>query len=191
VLTPPASKTSVYHLRIEMLGIEPLIWRRIWVPGNIKLPKLHRILQIVMGWENYHLHQFHVGPWLYGVPDPDGFYDPENFKNEKSVTLDMIAPDRGDSFVYEYDFGDGWQHKIKVEKIVPIDEQNFWSMCVAGERSAPPEDVGGVGGYMDFLEAMHNPTHPDHKQVWAWNSGPFDPNGFDLNTVNKQLMKIK
>ncbi len=174
-----------------MLGIEPLIWRRIWVPGNTKLPKLHRILQTVMGWENYHLHQFHVRPWLYGVPDTEGFYDPPNFKNEKSVTLEMIAPDRGDTFIYEYDFGDGWEHKIKVEKIAPIDEQNFWPMCVAGERSAPPEDVGGVPGYMDFLKAMQNPTHPDHKQVWAWNSGLFDPNGFDLNTINKQLMKLK
>jgi hypothetical protein len=188
---PSNSKTDVYHLRIEMLGIKPLIWRRLWVSGNTKLPKLHRILQAVMGWENCHLHQFHVGSWLYGIPDPDGLYDFENFRSEMSVTLKMIAPERGASFVYEYDFGDGWEHQVTVEKIVPVDEQNFWPMCVAGERAAPPEDVGGAGGFMDFVEAIRNPLHQDHRQVWAWNGGPFDPNGFDLNLINKLLTKLK
>ncbi|MAG81865.1 MAG: hypothetical protein CMN89_10110 [Sutterellaceae bacterium] len=77
---------------------------------------------------------------------PDEFYHPENFKNEKSMTLETIAPDGGDTFVYEYDFGDGWEHKIKVGKISPIDKQNFWLMCLAVDRSAQPEDVGGAGG---------------------------------------------
>lgn len=168
-----------------------MIWRRIWVLGNTKLPQLHLILQIAMGWENYHLHQFHVGPLFYGMSDPDGFYDPENLKNEKSMILDTIVPDQGDTFVYEYDFGDGWEHKVKVEKIVMIDEQNFWPLCVSGERSALPKNVGVIDRDTDFLEAMHNPTHADYKQVWEWNSGPFAPNGFDLNSINKQLMKLK
>jgi len=185
------SNTHVYHLRIEMVGIEPLIWRRIWVPGNTKLPKLHRILQIVMGWDNSHLHQFSAGEYLYGVPDPDHEFDPDNLINQKSVTLEMIAPKRGDMFGYEYDFGDGWEHTVKVEKIVPIDDRNFWPMCVAGERAVPPEDVGGIGGYMDFLEAIRSPTHQDHNDMWVWHAGPFDPNGFDLNSINKQLMRLK
>src|SRR6266487_5909110 len=110
------STNDVYQLHIRLAYIEPPIWRRIVVSGQVTLFRLHRMLQVVMGWENYHLHQFIVGNTRYGEPDPE--YE-DVMIDDRRVRLQKIAREEGASFIYEYDFGDGWRHVITVEQIVP------------------------------------------------------------------------
>ena len=125
----------VYQLDIRLIGIEPPIWRRITVSDQITLASLHLLLQVVMGWEHSHLHQFIVDGTLYGEPDSD--YDDE-MKDERRVKLHTITREKGASFVYEYDFGDGWQHRITVEGIWTRTENALVPRCLDGKRACPP-----------------------------------------------------
>lgn len=185
----PASQT-IYQLKVTLTDSKPPIWRRIQVPADITLSKLHHILQTAMGWSDSHLHQFIVGDTFYGVPDPDAAPDMET-KNESRVKLSKIAPAEKSRFVYEYDFGDSWEHAILVEKILPAAEGVQYPLCLTGKRACPPEDVGGVWGYDEFLEAIKDPKHPDHEEMLEWADEGFDPEAFDLDAINKALRKMK
>lgn len=135
------SEASIYQIKVALRHIAPPVWRRIEVPGNIKLGQLHDIIQIVMGWTDSHLHAFHVGRVTYGVPDPDALVDME-MENERNVRLNQIAAE-GDKLIYEYDFGDGWEHELGIEKIFPAEKGKRYPRCIAGKRACPPEDCGG------------------------------------------------
>ena len=178
---------DVYQLHIRLAYIEPPIWRRIVVSGQISLFRLHRMLQVVMGWENYHLHQFIVGTTRYGEPDPE--YGLE-MKDDRRVRLQKITREKGFSFIYEYDFGDGWRHVITVERIVPETQNMLVPRCLDGARACPPEDCGGIGGYEHLLTALQDPRHPDHKQMRAWAGSHFDSELFSLQAVNSALAMI-
>ena len=175
---------DVYQLHIRLAYIEPPIWRRIVVSGQISLFRLHRMLQVVMGWENYHLHQFIVGTTRYGEPDPE--YGLE-MKDDRRVRLQKIAREKGFSFIYEYDFGDGWRHVITVERIEPLTQDMYVPRCLDGARACPPEDCGGIGGYEHLLAALRDPRHPEHKEMRAWAGTHFDPELFSLQAVNSAL----
>jgi hypothetical protein len=175
---------DVYQLHIRLAYIEPPIWRRIVVSGQISLFRLHRMLQVVMGWENYHLHQFIVGTTRYGEPDPE--YGLE-MKDDRRVRLQKIAREKGFSFIYEYDFGDGWRHVITVERIEPLTQDMYVPRCLDGARACPPEDCGGIGGYEHLLTALRDPRHPEHKEMRAWAGTHFDPELFSLQAVNSAL----
>ena len=129
--------------------------RRIQVPGDIALSRLHAVLQIVMGWTNSHLHQFKAGGRYYGEPDPE-FADVMEVIDERQVRLNQIAPNVKAGFLYEYDFGDSWEHELVVEKILPPEKGAPYPRCTDGKCACPPEDVGGVWGYQDFLEVMRD-----------------------------------
>ena len=174
----------VYQLDIRLAYIEPPIWRRMVVPGQVTLFSLHRMLQVVMGWENYHLHQFIVGNTYYGEPDPE--YD-DRMKDDRRVRLQKIAREKGASFIYEYDFGDSWQHVITVEEIEPWTPNSLAPRCLDGARACPPEDCGGVGGYEHLLEVLRNRRHPEYKELRAWAGTHFDPELFSLQAVNSAL----
>jgi Plasmid pRiA4b ORF-3-like protein len=179
------SAFKVYELQVELAGITPLIWRRLWVPAEIELTELHGLLQLAMGWMNSHLHSFEIGSNTYGMADAD--LDELEMLDEEEYTLEKALAGSIQEFIYEYDFGDGWRHHIQVR---PLEKPSLdWSypLCVAGERSAPPEDVGGPHGYQEFLDAIRNPKHPEHKRTLTWVGGVFDPEGFDLNTINRIL----
>jgi len=149
---------------------------------------LHYVLQIALGWTDSHLHQFIVGDVYYGEPSVE---DWEPVKNERCYHLNQIAPAVGAEFYYEYDFGDNWQHQIVVEHILPPNPELRYGVCVAGERGCPPEDVGGVPGYANFLEAMRDPDHPEHEEYRAWLSGDFDPEYWDMIAVNEDLRFLR
>ena len=180
---------AVYQLKVTLRDIHPPIWRRIQVWEDATLAQLHRILQIVMGWEDYHLHEFAIGRQVYSVPDPDDDLYERKVIDESRVRLREVVPRGvGTRFEYLYDFGDSWRHDLLLEAIVLADLETRYPRCLAGERSAPPEDVGGSSGYEDYLEAMADPGHEEHENVLQWR-GPFDPEAFSPTAVNQQLQK--
>ena len=186
----PRSPLLVYRLRVELLDIAPLIWRRLLVPADIKLPKLHQCLQLAMGWTDSHLHQFKVGETHYGIPDPEW---PElEMLDERRIRLCDLIGEAQRELGYEYDFGDGWELRIVLEQAEPPNEFMRYPLCTAGERACPPEDVGGVPGYEEFLKTIVDPKHEEYGQSLLWaGAGAFDPEGFDLNAVNRALRRVR
>jgi len=178
---------SVYQIKVTLKESKPPIWRRIQVNSDITLYKFHQILQAAMGWSDYHLHQFVVHGKYYGTPDPDFDFE---VKNEKRVKLNKVFSEAGGKFIYEYDFGDSWEHVILLEKILPLDQDVTCPVCLAGKRACPPEDCGGIWGYYNFLEAIHDPEHPEHDEMQEWIGGSFDPEEIDVDAVNQRLKAI-
>ena len=173
----------VYQLKITLKAIRPPIWRRLQVK-DCSLAKLHDILQTCMGWTNSHLHAFEIGGQEYGEPDPHGMMEMED---ERKVTLSQVVARGFKKFTYTYDFGDTWEHVLQVEKTLPVEADVRYPRCLAGARACPPEDCGGPWGYGDFLEAIDNPEHERHEEIVEWLGGPFDPEAFNIETVNQQL----
>jgi hypothetical protein len=185
-----ARPAEIYQIKVTLRHIRPPIWRRIEVGSEIKLDKLHRILQEAMGWTDSHLHQFIVGDSFYGQPDPDFDYDLD-MDDETKVKLNQIVSGEKFKFIYEYDFGDGWEHELLIEKIGPPEDGVDYPRCLTGKRACPPEDVGGVWGYETFLEAMADPTHPEHEVYTEWIGDEFDAEAFDLEGINIGLKRIR
>lgn len=186
VPTRVSKPARIYQIKMTVRGSQPLIWRRVQVRSDITLAKLHRILQCVMGWGNAHLHRFVIEGQRYGMPDKDQV-GPRGTKDERAYQLcEVVGASRG-RFVYHYDFGDDWEHILVVERVLPPDKSIHYPMCLVGGRACPPEDVGGVSGYEDFLRAIKDPKHPEHEEYLEWIGGNFDPEAFDLNEVNRIL----
>lgn len=190
--TERETEPSYYQLKISLTNCQPAIWRRLLVPGSVRLRVLHVIIQEAMGWTNSHLHEFKVGDTSYSDPEFGLQEDDPDVKNEAQARLSEVAPSEGASFLYNYDFGDGWKHQISVERILPAASgQSRRPVCLAGARACPPEDCGGAYGYLEFLEAIRDPSHARHKEMLDWIGGDFDPEAFDLNLVNARLKFIK
>ncbi|TDO30008.1 pRiA4b ORF-3-like protein [Kribbella sp. VKM Ac-2527] len=178
-----ASPSTTYRLKVVLRGTKPPVWRRIQVPGTITLAGLHAVIQTAMGWTNSHLHEFEIAGRDYGEIDPDA---PEDLLEAADFTLEKVAR-KGDKFDYLYDFGDGWRHQVTVEQVLPASDEPVTVQCLAGRRNCPPEDVGGTGGYEDFLEAYLDPAHEDHRRYRDWLGDGFDPDAFDRASINADL----
>lgn len=161
------------------------------VPGHYTLADVHWVIQIAMGRTNSHLHHFQVGETYYSLPMPGTDWEESDEKDSSKARLDGIAPRAKMKFRYEYDFGDSWDHDILVEKISPPDPKLKHPICLKGARACPPEDVGGVWGYAEFLQAIRDPDHPEHEEYLEWIGGEFDPGAFDPEAVNKELKRLK
>ncbi|MBN1429622.1 MAG: plasmid pRiA4b ORF-3 family protein [Anaerolineae bacterium] len=185
--TRSKSEAPIYQIKITLKDSKPPIWRRLLVPGDVTLGNLHDIIQTAMGWYDCHLHQFILGGVYYGVPSDEDWYDVED---ESRYKLNQIAPREKSQFTYEYDFGDSWHHIILVEKILPPDPSQDLPVCVKGKRACPPEDVGGIWGYDTFLEAINDPDHEEHDEYLEWIDDAFDPEEFDLDTINGRLSDL-
>ena len=185
-----AKSVKIYQIKVTLRGSRPPIWRRIQVRGNTTLAKLHRILQRVMGWTDMHLHQFVIREKYYGVPDEEDL-GPHKTSDERKHKLSDLVPAEGSQFAYNYDFGDYWQHVLMVEKTLPLQESARYPVCLAGARACPSEDVGGIRGYENFLQALADPNHPEHEEYLEWIGGSFDPEAFDLDEVNQLLRAMR
>ncbi len=183
-----SSKTRIYQIKVTLNESKPPIWRRILVTDDITLAKFHYIIQAAMDWTNSHLHQFIVGQTYFGEPHPDYGFD---MQDERRVKLNQIVPGEGFKFRYEYDFGDSWLHDLLVEKVLEPEPGQQYPVCIKGRRACPPEDVGGVWGYDNFLEAIQNPDHPEHDMYTEWIGGEFDPAEFDLDATNEILRGLR
>jgi hypothetical protein len=156
-------QAEIYQLKITLKYIRPPIWRRVQVPSDIILARLHRIIQVAMGWYDSHLHQFIVGEKYYGVPSIDEFSELE-LKDERRARLKEVLSKPNKKIVYEYDFG---------------------------VRACPPEDCGGTGGYENFLAAIRDPRHEEHDEYLYWIGGEFDPEEFELAEFDTALRHIR
>jgi hypothetical protein len=177
----------VYRLKVTLKGSKPPIWRRIEVMGKTSLYKLHQVLQVVMGWEDYHMYEFEVGGVHYGEPDPSLGPD---MKNSSRMKVAQIATGTKRRFTYTYDFGDDWEHEILIEKAQPVEAGVRYPRCTAGARACPPEDCGGMWGYVQLLEVIANPENPRHGERLEWIGENFDPEAFDLEGINRQLSRL-
>jgi hypothetical protein len=180
--------STVYQLKVSLRDIQPPIWRRIQVWDNTKLPRLHRIIQLLFNWEDYHLHDFVAGRRVYSVPDADDAFNERKVMDEQAVPINRLAQRVGDTFDYLYDFGDDWRHEILLEAILLAEPGAFYPRCIAGARNGPPEDAGGTGGYANYLEALADLNHDEHENMLAWR-GPFDSEAFSVDSVNASLKR--
>lgn len=181
----------LYQLKITLKWSKPPIWRRVVVRANMPLDRLHQVIQNVMGWTNSHLHQFMLGRAYYGTPDSDSAAMGMEIMNEKRYTVADLASVAKKKFIYEYDLGDGWQHEVVLEKILPPDSAFKHPVCVAGANACPPEDCGGIPGYYRLLEILADPKHPEHQEMKEWVGEKLDPERFDLNSANSGLKQLK
>ena len=177
----------VYQFKITLKGIKPPIWRRIQVPETYTFWDLHVAIQDSMGWTDTHLHHFEINNPAtrmreeIGIPDED-LIDATIHSGWKRKIADYFSS-QNDKAEYIYDYGDDWEHSIKLEKILQRNEGIKYPVCTEGARACPPEDCGGVWGYQDFLEAIMNPKNPQHEEMLDWVGGNFDPESFDAKDV--------
>ena len=183
-------QAEIYQLKITLKYIRPPIWRRVQVPSDITLARLNRIIQVAMGWYDSHLHQFIVGEKYYGVPSIDEFSELE-LKDERRARLKEVLSKLKKKIVYEYDFGDGWEHEILLEKILQPELGVRYPRCIGGARACPPEDCGGTGGYENLLAAIRDPRHEEHDEYLDWIGGEFDPEDFELAEFDTALRHIR
>jgi hypothetical protein len=185
-----------YELHVQLDHIDPVIYRNVRVPGKTDLEQLHSIIQIAMGWKNYHLHSFFIDGREYTNLAAVDERMETNPLDESEYTLPDFNFKEGSTFKYTYDFGDNWEHTITVEKIRPCDsvipEEQSLPVLRFGSRVAPPEDCGGIAGYMKLLEVTGKPAHAldeDEKQLLAW-AEDYDPNVFDTEKINSQMKRF-
>jgi hypothetical protein len=178
----PPKAQPCHTLLVALKDVEPTVWRRIVVPSSYTLSRLHEVIQGAMGWTNSHLYLFDDGHRRYGVPSPDW---PElDVADAARVRLGKALPEVGSTITYEYDFGDGWEHTVLVEQVETVVGA---PSVLAGANACPPEDVGGPGGYADFLAVLANPADPQHDFLLSWAGGSFDATAFDLGRANGEV----
>ncbi len=173
-----ADKTTVHRLKVTLRGVRPPVWRRVEVASTTTLHQLSAELEAAMGWFGGHLHAFQVDGTTYQLPADDEFgWRPT--KDERRAVLGKVLPAVSIKMLWEYDFGDGWAHDVLVEAIEPAVADVLYPRCITGRRACPPEDCGGPWGYADLLEALADPSHPEHAAMLEWASPAFDPAHFD------------
>ncbi|EAY26419.1 plasmid pRiA4b ORF-3 family protein [Microscilla marina] len=179
-----STNNKIYQLKVTLMDVTPVIWRKIQVPQDILLPDLHKVIQTAMGWKNSHLHQFEHKRNFYAAPTPWGEMESEDYRD---VKLGQLLKKENDKLIYTYDFGDSWQHNVVLEEVHPPTEGGTYPVCVSGKNACPPEDCGGPWGYMDLMMIMKNPKHPEHKEMKDWLGGDLYSSKFDKKAINKQL----
>lgn len=183
------SNERIARLHIKLDHIEPVIWRRVEVPITTSLKGLHDVIQAVMLFKDYHLFEFNAGGKRYAVPDPEWDFGADTYA-ARNVRIGALV-DRGiTTFNYTYDFGDDWRHSITVEAVTDADPAVEYPRFLDGDRRAPPEDVGGLPGFEDFLIAMSKPRHAQHRKVVDWYGGRFEPNDIGVDTINERIAKL-
>ncbi|GAB4363286.1 MAG: plasmid pRiA4b ORF-3 family protein [Calditrichia bacterium] len=181
---------KIYQIQVALKHYRPKIWRRLLVPSDLFLADLHKIIQTAMGWTNSHLHQFIKDKRFYSKMEPEDelWRSPRiiDYDKNKIRISDLLQAEK-EKIIYEYDFGDGWEHDVILEKILPFDENLTYPLCVAGKRHCPPEDCGGPLGYAHMLEVLKNSKHKEYTMFRDWLRDDFDPDYFNIEEVNKFL----
>lgn len=174
------SQHLVYHFKISLLGVYPLVWRRFKVNSKTPLSKFHTIIQCFMGWEHFHLYKFE---YKWQCFEYDGNCSP-------STTLEELNMVKGSSLNYSYDFGDNWEHTLELEKIIPKIKRERVPYCLDGKRACPPEDCGGPWGYKHYLSALKSKKGSKYRDAVEIIGRHFDPKKFDKSAVNKEIFDL-
>ena len=185
-----STDNNVAKLRVELEGIQPLIWRRVAEPTSMKLNQLHHVVQAAMGWLDRHLWMLRAGDRSYGVFIPGEDDWNERIDDAETTTLATILSGGLKEFGYLYDFGDSWQHRIIVENVKPAEQQTPYPEFLGGERRCPPEDCGGIPGYYDFLDKIATKRGKKRKAALDWYGGPYDPDDIDEQRIVINLKRI-
>lgn len=165
--------TMIARLKITLDNVEPKVSRRLEVPFSIRLDRLHLALQAALGWTNSHLYEFRVRDIGWGLPHPDWGGGP---LDARRATLSRIVEDTGAKTLrYLYDFGDGWEHTIKIERLTDPLHSTVYPRLIEASGRCPPEDVGGPWGYEECLKALADPEHEQHADMRSWIGEDFDP----------------
>ncbi|MEO7524417.1 MAG: plasmid pRiA4b ORF-3 family protein [Ferruginibacter sp.] len=190
-MKPEVKVIEAIQIKIILNRTNPLIWRELLVPRDITFYKLHHTIQIAMGWTNSHLFEFKIEGYRIGeIYENLEEQDESHIVNAKETKLITLIDKEGEEFKYEYDFGDGWDHSIILEKYESLKSTQQLPFCKSGALKCPPEDCGGITGLYDFLSILLDKRHPDHRATKVWAGGKFDPAEFDIVKVNKQLKNI-
>ncbi|MCL5259947.1 MAG: plasmid pRiA4b ORF-3 family protein [Nitrospirae bacterium] len=180
--SPPG---AYLQFKIVLKGIRPPVWRRFVVSDEFTLSGFHDVIQDVMGWTDSHLHQFFFNGKNYGMPDPE--LDTEKIFDDRRVRLSNLRLAVKDTLRYEYDFGDGWEHVLTVEKILDKAPAVILPPTLKGARACPPEDCGGIWGYENLLDILADQDHEEYESTIVWLPEDFDPERFDPGQVNRML----
>ena len=182
------SVRAVAHLAVALDEVEPEVTRHLAVPLDCRLDHLHLILQAALGWTNSHLWEIRVGDVGWGVPDPSWPDGPLDARKE--TLLDVIEETGAKTLHYLYDFGDGWEHTIKVLKIDDAELDTAYPVLLDAVGRCPPEDIGGPWGYGDFLEAIEDPDHERHEELTEWYPADFDPNDTPVDDLKAAVAAL-
>ncbi len=180
----------MYQLKIGLRGTKPPIWRRLEVPADISLARLHTVIQVAFGWDDSHMHAFETPFGRFGVASAE-----LGHRAEAPVTVEQVAPAAKSRLGYTYDFGDDWEHDIVVEKVLDRTDTVVYPRCTGGRRAAPPDDCGGIWGYDELVEILSDPDHPEHEERLEWlgldDAAGFDPDRFDPDAVTRALSTLR
>ncbi len=182
------SVLAIAHLRVVLDDVEPEVTRRLAVPLDCRLDRLHLILQAALGWTNSHLWELRVGDVSWGVPDPGWPEGPLDARKE--TLLDVLEETGAKTLHYLYDFGDGWEHTIKVVKIDDADPDTAYPILLDAAGRCPPEDIGGLWGCGEFLEAIDDPDHERHEELTEWYPEDFDPKDTPLDDLKSAVAAL-
>lgn len=179
---------AIFHLTITLDDVEPKVLRRIEVPADIKLDRLHLTLQAALGWSNCHLYEIRVGDRGWGPVDPDW---PDGALDARKAKLDEACGDAENKTLrYLYDFGDGWEHTIEVERVTAAEPDVAYPRLIEASGRCPPEDVGGPFGYAEMLKALKNPGHARHAEFKERLGRKFDPLAFDPEPLKSRVAAL-
>jgi len=179
---------SVARLRIKLDDVEPAVVRRVEVPLTIRLDRLHLVLQVAMGWTNSHLYEIRARDVGWGRPDP--YFGDGPLDASKTRLIDVLEDVGTRSLKYLYDFGDGWEHSVRIERITDAVPGVAYPRLIEATGRCPPEDVGGPWGYHEFLDAIANPNHQDHAERMRWIGDHFDPSDVDAETLAQAVHNL-
>ena len=187
VVPPIAAHDRIVTFRVDLLNVSPKIWRRVEIPSSFTLGDVHDVMQIVMGWDDSHLHVFRVGTRVFSLPSDESEFEPATADSD-SVTLESLSLfKKGKRFFYDYDFGDGWQHQLEVESVRKRLKTKHYPFCIKAVGACPPEDCGGPHQYKRLLRISKNPNHADHIDAIDGLGEDFDPKAVDLAEINDTL----
>lgn len=184
----PPKSVSTYRVRVDLRGAKPPIWRRLELAGDLTLDIVHDVLQVSMGWYDGHLHAFRFSGDRRHFLTADDLDEGEEGLGEHEVRLDQVVREVGDRLVYEYDFGDDWEHVLKIEEIRPRLDGEPAARCLGGRRAGPPEDIGGVDRYNHVAAALTGQGDSSlDEELIDWLPVGFDPADFNAGEVDRHL----
>jgi len=172
---------TIALLKVTLDHVKPTVQRRVAVPLTIRLDRLHLLLQAALGWTNSHLYEIRARDVGWGMPDPD--WDNGPLDARKTRLVDVLEDTAVRTFKYIYDFGDGWEHTIKIERIIAPVPGLEYPILIDATGRCPPEDVGGPPGYSDLLDVLADTKHERHAETKQWVGGAFDPNALNINQL--------